>query len=102
MAPGDDSRDFNLRITEDPEDQHSLIWEEVLDSLSPVKTVVKNSIIAEILLGKQSNKEIAFSHTLSPGRISQIRREVIEQDYLDKNGKPTEKGKLFLEERNEP
>jgi len=79
---------FTLQIRDNPNDRDKLIW-------TTEKQSNQNREISTLLDGGMLQKDIADVTGLSPGRISQIKKEAIANGYLDHYNHLTPKGREY-------
>lgn len=94
-APGDNTQMFSLRIIDNPLRKHSLVWEE--GPYSDSRDTKKDPIMCDLIRKELNNKQIASKHNVTPSRVSQIKKEAKQQNYIDHRGHSTPEGQEFLD-----
>lgn len=95
---GEDINPFTLRIIPHETNMHWLTW----STDTPEERVDKDERIKKMLLkGDMTGKAIAQEMGITPARVSQIRKELIKEGYMNENGKVAPKGFEFLGKNDE-
>lgn len=88
--------EFTLKYQQNPEDPDSTVWTSEVCKVDPAKLV--KALIIDIHSSKLSFKEIAKIGGLSSSRVSQIKKELFDNGYVDEYGLPTNKGNEFIKD----
>lgn len=94
-APDKGMAPFELCFTEHTTNPGFLTWEA--GKVTHNDNRDKN-IMASLIKGKESQKEIAGSFDVSQATITLIKKRAITLGYLNKKGEPTPKGRMFMED----
>jgi len=87
---GEDMNPFTLRVIMHEANMHWLTW-----SVESSEGSTREDRIKQMILNGESTKSIAAEAGISDGRVSQIKKKLKEQGYIDKNG-VTKKGQDYL------
>ncbi len=87
---GEDMNPFTLRVIMHEANMHWLTW-----SVESSEGSTREDRIKQMILNGESTKSIAAEAGISDGRVSQIKKKLKEQGYMDKNG-VTKKGQDYL------
>ncbi|MDY7001869.1 MAG: hypothetical protein SVS15_08835, partial [Thermodesulfobacteriota bacterium] len=94
LAPHE-AKPFDVTLATDPIEKDSIILQT-----NDVDKNSNNLAMALIIEGKKRQKEIAKCTGITQGRVSQLKKEAKSQNYIDKNGKSTAKGRKLLDKAN--